>query len=204
MALPRELPVPDDARDRLAKVSADLREFEAQASVVSASARESVARTRERLEALDQALNKLKMLATAFDMLAERLTLLTAKASAEGNSQGSAAQPFLALVDQLITAARTCAMAVRHLEVQVRSSAATAESIADITEKSQAVLDRFAPALRTLADAAARSSNARAGATIVVVDGPATPTTHKVESDAPRGEPDIWTALLRPASGLKN
>jgi hypothetical protein len=188
----------------LAKVSADLREFEAQAALVSESARLSVARTRERLEALDQALTKLKMLATAFDMLAERLTLLTAKASADSAQGGTAAQPFLVLVEQLITAARTCAMAVRHLETQVRSSASTAESIADITEKSQAVLDRFAPALRTLADAAARSANVRAtaGATIVVVDGgsdevPAATTGSK-------GEADIWTALLRPANGLKN
>jgi ABC-type transporter Mla subunit MlaD len=197
--------VPDDARDRLAKVSADLREFEAQASLVSESARESVARTRERLEALDQALNKLKMLATAFDMLAERLTLLTAKASTEIATQGTAAQPFIQLVDQLINAARTCAMAVRHLEVQVRASASTAESIADITEKSQAVLERFAPALRTLADAAARSANARSGATIVVVDGGTSSNSNNTSgSDAVRGEADIWTALLRPAAGLKN
>lgn len=197
-----EMPVPDDARDRLAKVSADLREFEAQASLVSESARLSVARTRERLEALDQALGKLKMLATAFDMLADRLTALTAKASAEAPKNGAAAQPFLQLVDQLITAARTCSMAVRHLETQVRSSASTAESIADITEKSQAVLDRFAPALRTLADAAARSAaTPRAAATIVVVDG-----ASKLEDTIERqhGEADIWTALLRPAAGLKN
>jgi hypothetical protein len=141
------------------------------------------------------------MLATAFDMLAERLTLLTAKANADAPQNGTAAQPFLALVDQLINAARTCAMAVRHLETQVRSSASTAESIADITEKSQAVLDRFAPALRTLADAAARSANARtaAAATIVVVDGGGEP----VETRA-KGEADIWTALLRPQVGLKN
>ena len=195
--------MPDDARDRLAKVSADLREFEAQASIVSASARESVARTRERLGALDQALNKLKMLATAFDMLAERLTALTVKATNDAPSDGTAAQPFLALVDQLINAARTCAMAVRHLEVQVRASASTAESIADITEKSQAVLDRFAPALRTLADAAARSSSNRS-TTILVVDGP-DGVNARGESDAtPRGEADIWTALLRPPVGLKN
>jgi uncharacterized protein YukE len=198
-----ELPVPDDARDRLAKVSADLREFEAQAALVSESARLSVARTRERLEALDAALSKLKMLATAFDMLAERLTLLTAKATAEPAQNGAAAQPFLALVEQLINAARTCAMAVRHLETQVRSSASTAESIADITEKSQAVLDRFAPALRTLADAAARSASTRAAATtaatIVVVDGGSTEPEPRT-----KGEADIWTALLRPAVGLKN
>ncbi|HEY0706946.1 MAG TPA: hypothetical protein VGG33_09120 [Polyangia bacterium] len=192
----------DDARDRLAKVSDDLREFEAQASLVSESARQSVARTRERLEALDQALTKLKMLATAFDMLAERLTALTSKAALEAPGTATAAQPFLLLVDQLIAAARTCASAVRHLEVQVRSSAATAESIADITEKSQAALDRFAPALRTLADAAARTSEVRPAA-FPVVEQPSAPRRRK--DDGPRGEIDIWTALLRPsATGLKN
>ena len=92
-------------------------------------------------------------------------------------------------------------MAVRHLEIQVRSSAATAESIADITEKSQAALDRFAPALRTLADAAGRTTNPR-GPTITVVDEPGPPRRRK---DDIRGETDIWTALLRPAAtGLKN
>jgi hypothetical protein len=97
-------------------------------------------------------------------------------------------------------------MAVRHLEVQVRASASTAESIADITEKSQAVLERFAPALRTLADAAARSANARGSATIVVVDGggASNGNSSSVNSDSVRGEADIWTALLRPAAGLKN
>jgi hypothetical protein len=204
--------VSDDARERLAKVSDDLREFEAQASVVSESARQSVARTRERLEALEQALTKLKMLATAFDMLAERLTALTSKAALEAPGTATAAQPFLMLVDQLINAARTCANAVRLLEVQVRSSAATAESIADITEKSQAALDRFAPALRTLADAAARTSEARASeprvsevrpAAFPVVEATSPPRRRK--DDGPRGEIDIWTALLRPAAtGLKN
>jgi methyl-accepting chemotaxis protein len=187
--------------DRLPQVSRELREAEAQATNSTELARQSLNRAREDLSELRKTLGRISEIGASFDRLAWQLSTLTLGTTSEALRTGAAGRPLMSLVERLTAMARQCAATVHSLEESVRDAVANVESLLTLADHARRALERLAPALGALADAAAKAS-ARKSVTVVIETAPA-PAAAPAEDSLAEIVADGWPSLAR-GSGFKN
>jgi ABC-type transporter Mla subunit MlaD len=193
--------------DRLPQVSRELREAETQATTSTELARQSLNRAREDLNELRQTLARISEIGASFDRLAWQLSTLTLGTASEALRSGTGNRPLMALVERLTAMARQCAATVHSLEESVRQAVANVESLLALADHARRALERLAPALGALADAAAKASTRRPVPVTVVVEAAPSPAPAAASSaDESLAEivADGWPSLQRRGSGFKN
>jgi ABC-type transporter Mla subunit MlaD len=192
--------------DRLPQVSRELREAEAQATTSTEMARQSLNRAREDLGELKQTLARISEIGASFDRLAWQLSTLTLGTASEALRSGAAGRPLMALVERLTAMARQCAATVHSLEESVRAAVANVETLLTLADHARRALERLAPALGALADAAAKASTRRPVPVTVVVETapPPVPATTTADDGLAEIVADGWPTLNARGSGFKN
>jgi methyl-accepting chemotaxis protein len=190
--------------DRLPQVSRELREAETQATTSTELARQSLNRAREDLGELRQTLARISEIGASVDRLAWQLSTLTLGTASEALRAGAGGRPLMALVERLTAMARQCAATVHNLEESVRQAVANVESLLALADHARRALERLAPALGALADAAAKASAKRSVPVTVVIETAPAPTPPPVEDSLAEIVADGWPTLQRRGSGFKN
>jgi ABC-type transporter Mla subunit MlaD len=192
--------------DRLPQVSRELREAETQATTSTELARQSLNRAREDLAELKKTLARITEIGASFDRLAWQLSTLTLSSASEDLRNGAGGRPLVALVERLTAMARQCSATVHHLEDSVRAAVSNVETLLTLADHARRALERLAPALGALADAAAKASVRRPVPVTVVVDAVAGGTAAaSAATEDPLSEivADGWPTLSK-GSGFKN
>jgi ABC-type transporter Mla subunit MlaD len=192
--------------DRLPQVSRELREAETQATTSTELARQSLNRAREDLAELKKTLARITEIGASFDRLAWQLSTLTLSSASEDLRNGAGGRPLVALVERLTAMARQCSATVHHLEDSVRAAVSNVETLLTLADHARRALERLAPALGALADAAAKASVRRPVPVTVVVDaGPGGTAAASAATEDPLSEivADGWPTLSK-GSGFKN
>jgi ABC-type transporter Mla subunit MlaD len=189
--------------DRLPQVSRELREAEAQATNSTELARQSLNRAREDLAELRQTLARISAIGASFDRLAWQLSTLTLGTASEALRTDAAGRPLMSLVERLTAMARQCAATVHNLEESVRAAVANVESLLALADHARRALERLAPALGALADAAAKASARRTAPVAVVIEAPPA-RSNAAEDSLAEIVADGWPSLATRGSGFKN
>jgi ABC-type transporter Mla subunit MlaD len=188
--------------DRLPQVSRELREAEAQATNSTELARQSLNRAREDLGELRQALTRISAIGASFDRLAWQLSTLTLGSASEPLRADPTGRPAASLVERLTAMARQCASTVHTLEDSVRNAVANVESLLALADNARRALERLAPALGALADAAAKASARRSTPDTAEVE--AAPAPPSRDNSLAAIVADGWPTLSTRGNGFKN
>jgi ABC-type transporter Mla subunit MlaD len=190
--------------DRLPQVSRELREAETQATTSTELARQSLNRAREDLAELKKTLARITEIGASFDRLAWQLSTLTLGSASDALHSGASSRPLVALVERLTAMARQCSATVHHLEENVRAAVSNVETLLTLADHARRALERLAPALGALADAAAKASVRKpVPVTVVVEAAPGTSAATAHEDALAEIVADGWPALSK-GSGFKN
>ena len=191
--------------DRLPQVSRELREAETQATTSTELARQSLNRAREDLAELKKTLARISEIGASFDRLAWQLSTLTLGSASETLRDGAGGgRPLVALVERLTAMARQCSATVHNLEEHVRAAVSNVETLLTLADHARRALERLAPALGALADAAAKASVRRpVPVTVVIEAAPGAAAAAVAEDPLSEIVADGWPALSK-GSGFKN
>ena len=169
-------------------------------AAAEARARQQVQRTRDELAALQGILDPLAETTTTLGGVAGQLTNLVIAAAGEVTRSGPAGRGFMPILEQLAEIARTSQSVHHDLQRQSRDCGRRLTALLVVTEQSRTTLDPIAPAVSSLAEAAA-ARRAHAPAEVVVhVPGAAKDQADRV---AELSEQVLCQSNQRP-SGLKN
>jgi ABC-type transporter Mla subunit MlaD len=159
-------------------------------------------RAREDLGELRLTLTRITAIGASFDRLAWQLSTLTLGSASEPLRADPGGQPAVSLVERLTAMARQCAATVHALEDSVRSAVGNVESLLALADHARHALERLAPALGALADAAAKASARRSSPETAELE--AAPASNPREDSLAAIVADGWPALTTRGSGFKN
>jgi hypothetical protein len=135
-------------------------------------ARQKLERTRDELAGLQRSLDPLAQTTTTVAGVAGQLSNLVIAAAGEITRSGPAGRSFMPVLEQLAEIARASQAAHHDLQRQSQDYRTRLNNLMLVTEQSRAALDPIAPAVNSLAEAAAaRRAQAPTVESVVHVPG---------------------------------